>query len=221
METFDAVALAREFHSRIDALPERRVPLIRPIRREFSKRIARARPEQVLKLALLLIDLDLRGWAYEMVHFHRPTLRSLDADAIESIGSGIADWNSVDVLGTRLAGPAWVNGQIAEKDVHRWARSPDRWWRRAALVTTTGLNVKTRGGRGDAPRTLAVCEVLADDRDDMVVKAMSWALRELVPWDPAAVERFLAEHEHRLAARVKREVRNKLSTGLKNPRKPR
>ena len=29
--------------------------------------------------------------------------------------------------------------------------------------------------------------------------------------------KFLAEHEERLAARVKREVRNKLETGLKNP----
>lgn len=221
METFDAVALAREFRDRIDALPERSVPLVRPIRREFSKRILRARPEQVLELAGLLVDLDLRGWAYEVVHFHRPTLRSLDASAIETIGAGIADWASVDVLGTRLAGPAWVNGQIVDQDVHRWARSPDRWWRRTALVATTGLNVKTRGGLGDAPRTLAVCGMLADDRDDMVVKAMSWALRELVSWAPAAVENFLAGHEHRLAARVKREVRNKLSTGLKNPRRPR
>ena len=134
--------------------------------------------------------------------------------------SCITYWASVDVLGTRLAGPAWLNGRIADRDVHRWARSPDRWWRRTALVATTGLNVKTRGGRGDAPRTLAVCEMLGDDRDDMVVKAMSWALRELVPWAPDAVESFLAEHEHRLAARVKREVRNKLDTGLKNPRRP-
>ena len=221
METFDAVALAREFRDHIDALPERSVPLVRPIRREFSKRIARARPEQVLELAGLLVDLDLRGWAYEVVHFHRPTLRSLDAGAIETIGAGIADWASVDVLGTRLAGPAWLNGQITDQDVHRWARSPDRWWQRTALVATTGLNVKTRGGRGDAPRTLAVCGILADDRDDMVVKAMSWALRELIPWAPHAVENFLAEHQDRLAARVKREVRNNLSTGLKNPRRPR
>ena len=33
------------------------------------------------------------------------------------------------------------------------------------------------------------------------------------------VNRFLAEYEDRLAARVKREVRNKLTTGLKNPRR--
>ena len=221
LETFDAIAFAREFRGRIDSLPEPRVPLVRPIRREISRRIVRARPEQVLELARLLIELGLRGWAYEIVHFHRPTLRSLDADTIESLGAGIADWASVDVLGTRLAGPAWLNGRIADRAVHRWARSPDRWWRRTALVATTGLNVKTRGGLGDAPRTLAVCEMLVDDRDDMVVKAMSWALRELIPWAPNAVENFLAEHQDRLAARVKREVRNKLSTGLKNPRKPR
>ena len=66
---------------------------------------------------------------------------------------------------------------------------------------------------------LAVCEMLTDDRDDMVVKAMSWALRELASWDPSAVEGFLSDNEDHLAARVKREVRNKLRTGLKNPRR--
>ncbi len=55
------------------------------------------------------------------------------------------------------------------------------------------------------------------NRDDMVVKGMSWALRELIATDRGAVERFLEEHEDGLAARVKREVRNKLTTGLKNP----
>ena len=219
MENFDAEALAQEFRSRVDALPERKVPLVRPIRREISRRIAKAAPPQVLELASLLIDLDMRGWAYEVVHFHRPTLKSLDAATIASLGNGIADWASVDTLGAQLAGPAWVNGQIAEEDVHRWARSPDRWWRRTALVATTGLNVKSRGGQGDAHRTLAVCEMLAGDRDDMVVKAMSWALRELVPWEPVAVGRFLSEHEDQLAARIKREVRNKIRTGLKNPRR--
>ena len=74
------------------------------------------------------------------------------------------------------------------------------------------------GGRGDVRRTLEVAERLAGDRDDMVVKGMSWALRELISVDRPAVERFLRKHEDVLAARVMREVRNKLTTGLKNPR---
>jgi 3-methyladenine DNA glycosylase AlkD len=53
----------------------------------------------------------------------------------------------------------------------------------------------------------------------MVVKGMSWALRELAKRDPAAVEGFLREQAGALAARVVREVRNKLTTGRKNPKR--
>ncbi len=67
------------------------------------------------------------------------------------------------------------------------------------------------------PRTLAVCGPLAGDHDDMVAKGLSWALRELIVHDRGAVERFLTEHETRLPALVKREVRNKLMTGRKAP----
>jgi len=49
-------------------------------------------------------------------------------------------------------------------------------------------------------------------------KALSWALRELVVHDPRAVEAFLRVHERRLGSRVRREVANKLRTGLKSPR---
>jgi 3-methyladenine DNA glycosylase AlkD len=55
----------------------------------------------------------------------------------------------------------------------------------------------------------------------MVVKAMSWVLRELAVHNPQAVRQFLTEYDEVLAARVKREVRNKLRTGLKNPRRRR
>jgi 3-methyladenine DNA glycosylase AlkD len=102
--------------------------------------------------------------------------------------------------------------------IQSWARSKDRWWRRAALVSTVPLNNKTRGGQGDAARTLAICAMLVEDRDDMVVKALSWALRELVKHDPKSVRAFMAEHKDTLAPRVRRELRNKLTTGLKNPR---
>jgi 3-methyladenine DNA glycosylase AlkD len=54
----------------------------------------------------------------------------------------------------------------------------------------------------------------------MVVKALSWALRELSKRDPNAVRAFLAKHAKALAPRVIREVNNKLVTGLKNPRPP-
>jgi len=86
------------------------------------------------------------------------------------------------------------------------------------VVSTVPLNNKARGGRGDAERTLLICRMLVNDRDDMVVKALSWALRELSKRDLDSAKKFLEENERALAPRVIREVRNKLHTGLKNPR---
>jgi 3-methyladenine DNA glycosylase AlkD len=88
-------------------------------------------------------------------------------------------------------------------------------------VSTVALNVGARGGHGDTERTLAVCRLLADDGDDMVVKALSWALRALAGRDPTAVRAFLDTHQDKLAARVRREVEHKLRTGLKSPRRGR
>jgi 3-methyladenine DNA glycosylase AlkD len=115
--------------------------------------------------------------------------------------------------------PAWRDGQVPDELIHRWAVSPDLWWRRAALVSTVAFNVRSQGGKGDVPRTLAICRLLVADHQDMVVKALSWALRELVVFDPQAVQGFLKEYDQVLAGRVKREVGSKLTTGLKNPRK--
>lgn len=68
-------------------------------------------------------------------------------------------------------------------------------------------------------RTLKICRELAADRNDRVIKALSWALRELIPHDRESVIKFLHENESVIAARVKREVTNKLTTGVKNPKR--
>ena len=75
------------------------------------------------------------------------------------------------------------------------------------------------GGQGDVPRTLKICRELVADKNDMVIKALSWALRECIPYDPEAVKRFIRDHERVLASRIKREVMNKLITGVKNPKR--
>jgi 3-methyladenine DNA glycosylase AlkD len=149
---------------------------------------------------------------YELLFYHKPALRSLNAEQVERLGQGIHNWSSTDIFAHFVAGPAWKDGRLSDERLYRWANSPDVWWRRAALVSTVYLD-------GDTQRTLAMCRTLMDDKHDMIVKAMSWALRALIAYDRQAVESFLAENDDVLAARVKREVRNKLETGLKNPRR--
>lgn len=213
--------LAAEIAARIRLLPNLKTEDVRAIRREFSKRLSKATPRIVVDAALRLMDspaIEHRFVAYELVCKHPAALASLGAKELERFGRGIDSWGAVDMFACYLAGPAWREHQVADKLIRSWAHSKNRWWRRAALVSTVPLNSRARGGSGDTKRTLEVCASLVADRDDMVVKAVSWALRELSKRDPEAVSQFLDEHQSNLAARVVREVRNKLSTGLKNPR---
>jgi 3-methyladenine DNA glycosylase AlkD len=66
---------------------------------------------------------------------------------------------------------------------------------------------------------LSVCALLIADEDDVIVKALSWALRELAVRAPQSVATFIKQHRAVLAARIRREVGNKLETGLKAPTK--
>ncbi len=210
--------LTQEISARLQAAPHMTTPSARLLRREYSKRLAHVKPQHVLALAAHLLKQKTplsRFMAYELLFCHREALASLRAKDLERLGRGLDSWGAVDTFACYLAGPAWREKQVADALIAKWAKSKDRWWRRAALVSTVPLNRKALGGKGDAPRTLRICRMLMFDRDDMVVKALSWALRELSKRDASAVRAFLARHESKLAPRVLREVQNKLETGLK------
>jgi len=222
LDSDNAKEIACEIDAEIRALSVRNTPNERAIRRKYSRKLKQANPEFILDVAReLLENYGYRGLPYELIRNHRAAFQSIGEADLEELGRGINSWWSVDSFARTLAGPAWLNGQVSDELICKWAHSEDRWWRRAALVSTVALNVRSHGGRGDVPRTIEVCRLLVDDHDDMVAKAMSWALRELTVHDPDAVREFLNEHGHVLAARVKREVRNKLTTGLKNPKQKR
>jgi len=223
VEASQLTELARRIDEAISVAPDRTAGTMRPIRSQASAQVRSLAPDEVLQLALLLLECFPtvpRWFIYEMIHCHRPALAHLDSLSLSQLGRGMSSWGEVDAFAGYLAGMAWRDGRLSDAEVHEWARSHDRWWRRAALISTIPLNRKALGGSGDVLRTLEVCELLKADRDDMVVKALSWALRELAKRDPAAVTAYLQRAGPELAARVLREVRNKLETGLKNPRRP-
>ena len=221
-----ASEVAAQIAADIDALPQRTTATVRKVRREHSRTLRTADAAFVIELARGLLARDrrngrsgLRWVAYELIRNHKPAFESLDDALLEELGQGMNSWDTVDDFSRTLSGPAWLDGLASDALIHGWAASDDLWWRRAALVSTVALNMRSYGGEGDTPRTLEICEMLAADREDMVQKALSWALRELVWHDRDAVQHFLEAHDEHLAARVKREVRNKLTSGLKNPRR--
>jgi 3-methyladenine DNA glycosylase AlkD len=171
-----------EIVARLSALAGEKTAAIRGVRREFSRQLAKSSPELIVRLALRLTRRKVtlsRFFAYELVQHHRQALASLRARSLEELGHHLDSWVAVDTFACCLAGPAWRQRQISDALIKRWARSKDRWWRRAALVSTVPLNTKARGGTGDAFRTLKTCAMLVNDRTTWLLRhsrgrSVSW-----------------------------------------------
>ncbi|HEY1707760.1 MAG TPA: DNA alkylation repair protein [Rhizomicrobium sp.] len=218
-----ATDAVQRFVDEVNALPSTYVPYIRAVRRRLSKEWKTQPAGFVTAVAFDLAARREHRWerwfAYEAIRYHKGTFAALNDHTLSRLAAGLDSWDSVDALGRILTGAAWAQGLASDALIDRWSRSQDLWQRRLALVSTIGLNKPADGGKGDTRRTLAICARMVDDREDMVVKALSWALRILTDRDPKAVRDFLQKHDGRLAARVKREVNTKLRTGRKNPKK--
>ncbi len=155
--------------------------------------------------------------AYYYIEKEKKTLKELSKNEVLKLGACLDNWVLVDSYCTFILGVHWRMGNISDEYIHQLAGSENVWERRCALVSTVALNQPARGGKGDAVRTIAVCEKAVADKHPMIVKALSWALRVLIGHDREAVEVFLHTYQDQLHNQIKREVRNKLDTGLKNP----
>ncbi|MBC8005548.1 MAG: DNA alkylation repair protein [Verrucomicrobia bacterium] len=174
--------------------------------------------QQCIELAIELVNtdnLEAQQVAFEFLWRNKKALQALSLQQILSLAKNMDNWVSVDMFCLSITGYCWRMGVLDDQTISQWAKDENLWFRRMALVSTVPLNLRARGGTGDTPRTLHICSMLVDDRKDLVIKALSWALRVLSIADKRAVEQFMDQHAARIHSRVKREVESKLLTGKK------
>ena len=97
----------------------------------------------------------------------------------------INNWDLVD-----LSCPPIVGSHLQHRDrspLFRFAQSEILWERRIAIVST--FHFIRAGDFGD---TLAIAEMLVDDREDLIHKATGWMLREVGKRDVGVLEEFLS-----------------------------
>ena len=91
----------------------------------------------------------------------------------------IASWADHDALVHCLIAPMVSANPASVTDVFRWAKSRDRWHRRAACVALI------RGARAEMffSQIVKLSDSLLADPDDMVQKGLGWLLRETAKSD--------------------------------------
>jgi 3-methyladenine DNA glycosylase AlkD len=107
----------------------------------------------------------------------------------EMITTG-AWWDLVDGVQPRVRDLLLTHPTELGPALRDWARSPDRWLRRSAVIAQLGARDRT-----DTALLAEVIEVNAADGEFFVRKAIGWALRDLAKTDPDWVRRFLDQHE--------------------------
>lgn len=99
----------------------------------------------------------------------------------------IDTWDLVD-----RAAPSVVGGYLTDKprgQLYAFARSPNAMERRTAIVATYAFIRK-----GDLEDTFAIADILANDQDALVQKAVGGWIREAGKRDPGQLHRFLDRH---------------------------
>lgn len=191
--------------------------VLKELKTETKSYPARAK----IRFALELIDtgiFECQHLAYEYLGRDKKVLKELTAKDIEALDQNLDNWVLVDTFSAYFLGYAWRENIISTATIKSYLKSGNVWKRRCAIVATVALNQKARGGHGDVERTLEICKLAIDDHEDMINKAMSWALRELAKRNKASVVNFVDQYRDRLHKRVLREVANKLETGRKYPK---
>jgi len=99
----------------------------------------------------------------------------------------ISSWADHDALVHDLIAPMVASSPARVKNVFRWAKSPNRWHRRAACVALI------RGTRAKMffPEITKLSNSLLADEDDMVQKGLGWLLRETAKFDPKRTVLYL------------------------------
>ena len=127
-------------------------------------------------------------------------LEKLDAEfgdrefkRFESWIDRISSWADHDALVHYLIAPMVASKPARAKAVFRWARSPNRWLRRAACVALI------RGARAKMffPEITKLANSLLTDEDDMVQKGLGWLLRETAKFDAGRTVPYLMKIRER------------------------
>ena len=116
----------------------------------------------------------------------------------------VNNWDIVDVSAP------WMGVYLMEVDdpmplLIKLSKSKSLWQRRVSIILTFAL-IRA----GDLEPTLTISEILLQDKEDLIHKAVGWMLRELGKKDVMLLREFLKHHSHEMPRTMLRYAIEKL-----------
>jgi 3-methyladenine DNA glycosylase AlkD len=146
---------------------------------------------------------ELRSAAVELLVRRAALLGRREVPLVERLIREARTWALVDVLAPVVMAGLLARDARLGRTLDRWARDPDFWIRRAALLT---LLVPLRDGGGDFARFGRYADALLEDPEFFVRKAIGWVLRDTSKRRPRLVYDWLLPRAQRAAGLTVREA---------------
>jgi 3-methyladenine DNA glycosylase AlkD len=155
--------------------------------------------------------LEEDGLAVEMLRKNIDDFGNDEFHLFESWIGRVGNWASHDSLVCYLVGPMIAAEPKRKSAAFRWAKSENRWYRRAACVALIS------GAREQLffPDIVRLAELLLKDKDDMVQKGLGWLLRETVKYNREPAVPYLLEIRNRAPRLVLRTACETLPPAMK------
>jgi 3-methyladenine DNA glycosylase AlkD len=128
------------------------------------------------------------NWAYFLHKKYEPSDFSIFEGWVDKY---VSNWASCDTLCNHAIGEYVEKYPERVNDLKRWAKSKNRWMRRAAAVT---LILPARRG-GFLRDVFEIADILLPDKEDMVQKGYGWMLKEASKAHQTEVFDYVIEHK--------------------------
>jgi 3-methyladenine DNA glycosylase AlkD len=137
--------------------------------------------------------LEEKVFAVLLLEKHAAELSDGEFKRFESWLPRIRSWADHDGLVHYVIAPMIAAKRARARNVFGWAKSRNRWHRRAACVAL----IQGTRQKMFFPEIIRLSELLLRDEDDMVQKGLGWLLRETVKADPKRTLPYLMKIRQR------------------------
>lgn len=139
---------------------------------------------------------ELRAAAIGVLERERETLDARDLPWLIAVVRKSKSWAYVDWIAPKVIGDVIARDPRARKRLSVWAKDPNFWVRRAALLAEHDA---LRAGGGDFALWSRLAASMLDEREFFIRKAIGWVLREVSKKRPELSYAFLREHRDRVS----------------------
>jgi 3-methyladenine DNA glycosylase AlkD len=150
---------------------------------------------------------ELRALAIAILELQHRQLTAADLPALIVLVRQAKTWALVDWLATKVVGPL-SDDPKARKQIDAWARDPDFWVRRTALLCHHDALLQ---GQGDFEHFARLAEPMLAEREFFIRKAIGWVLRSTAKRTPQRTYAFVEKHARELSGLSFREATRALS----------